>query len=164
MPSDPVEPRGERNAGVAIGPEPSPGAKEHLGDRILVLGPQPESDQPGYGRQVRAIEVAEGIAITVLSSPDEGTLVLPPIRLISTLPIERRGRDVRGGTAAERRDLHPFSVIGTPGRAAEQRRAAPTGAAPSDLGSCSAAQPPSATALIRLESRSFRSASRSISR
>ena len=51
--------------------------------------------------------LAEGITITVLSSPDEGTLVLPPVGLVSTLPIVRRGRDVRGGTAAELRDLHP---------------------------------------------------------
>ena len=50
------------------------------------------------------------------------------------------------------------------GRLKNSEGAAPSGAAPSDLGSSSAAQPPSATALIRLESRSFRSASRSISR
>jgi hypothetical protein len=107
VPGDPVEPRGERNAGVSIGPEPSPGSEEHLRNHILVLGAQSEPDQPGHGRQVGAIEVAEGITITVLSSPDEGTLVLPPVGLVSTLPIVRRGRDVRGGTAAELRDLHP---------------------------------------------------------
>src|SRR5207247_5313535 len=94
---DPVEPRCERDPRVAVGREPTPSTEEHLGDRILVLASEPEPDQPGHRGEMGPVEISEGIAISVLCPPDQDTLVLPPVRLI-TLPIEPGGRDVRGRT------------------------------------------------------------------